>query len=157
MTPLSALTTWPRMGVFCKGPMEHGKPALSPVLHACFNCSKGVTLSFWASCWNQLLPHLTVSFSLSQLSSTPDTILVFYSLLSCFFFLLDSCCMFYKFVIYAPYAHLLIHQWTLVSRSEPEDIMLSEINQKQKDKSCMIILTCGILKKKKILKQERGK
>lgn len=37
---------------FCVGHMERGKSALSPVLHACFNGSIGVTLSFWASCWN---------------------------------------------------------------------------------------------------------
>lgn len=38
--------------------------------------------------------HTLQSHSLSQLSSTPDTLFASYSLPPCFFFLLDSCCMF---------------------------------------------------------------
>ena len=35
----------------------------------------------------------------------------------------------------------------------PEDIVLSEISQTEKDKYCMISFTCGIFKKKKKQKQ----
>ena len=35
-----------------------------------------------------------------------------------------------------------------ITSMDLEDIMLSEISQKEKDKHCMISLTCGILKVK---------
>ena len=40
------------------------------------------------------------------------------------------------------FCHSQQHGWTL------EGIMLSEISQTEKDKSCMLSLICGILKKK---------